>query len=88
MSWEDRAACSGLPTDLFYPETDGAHRREVKAAKAICHQCPVARECLFDALATEPKQDEGIRGATTKRERTALRKHLAERTPQKEATAA
>jgi hypothetical protein len=88
MSWEDRAACKNEDVNLFYPDTDGAHRADVQRAKAICTYCPVARHCLLEALATEPKDDQGIRGATTKRERVKLRRKLAGRLPQKEATAA
>lgn len=77
-AWSDGAACSGLPVEMFYPEV-GATSIHSPAAKAICRDCPVARECLFDALTDDPGDDHGIRGATTKRERAKLRTRLAAR---------
>lgn len=46
MSWRDRAACFGCPTEWFYDTN--THR-----AAALCATCPVQAECYEDALQTE-----------------------------------
>jgi WhiB family transcriptional regulator, redox-sensing transcriptional regulator len=42
--WKPRAACRGLPVEIFFPE----HGDSIAAAraKAICRTCPVTAECL------------------------------------------
>lgn len=39
--WSSRAACAGVPTNVFFPE-NGVYPY---AAKAICARCPVIAEC-------------------------------------------
>ena len=48
--WRDRAECKDdpIPDLWFVPPGD---RHGVAAAKAICHRCPVAAECLAEAMA-------------------------------------
>lgn len=75
--WGDRADCQNLNPEFFYPVSDGIERAEVQAVLAICRDCPVVSECLADALATPEKYDHGIRGATTERQRRAMRKARA-----------
>jgi len=58
--WFADAACSGAPTDLWFPfigNTGGgvaaatARRVEAEAAaKAVCAECPVRAECLEHAI--------------------------------------
>lgn len=79
-SWEDRSACRGIDTNLFYL-TDfarGAPKREQEAAaKAVCAVCPVIQQCLTRALkVAEPY---GIWGGKNPEERDALREpnHIA-----------
>ena len=46
--WRTRAACRGMNTDMFFPERgDGAG---VDVAKAVCGTCPVAADCLDEAI--------------------------------------
>lgn len=66
MSWQKRAACAGLETEIFYPATD----EEADVAKAICAECPVREACLEFALASREK--EGIWGGCTERERRRI----------------
>ncbi len=69
--WVEQAACAEVGGDLFFPENGGSSRGQVRAAKAVCHECPVTAECLADALATD-ELDWGIWGGLTVRERQRL----------------
>ena len=53
--WMDQAACADVDPDLFYHDhpTQTGTRNPFTAARAICGQCPVSRECLSYAIATE-----------------------------------
>lgn len=67
QEWMDRAACRGMPSDMFFPtlgEFDAMRR-----AKAVCARCPVRVDCLDFGL------DEwgGVWGGLSGRERQALR---------------
>lgn len=68
--WRDRAECKDDPTpDLwFVPPGD---RHGIAAAKAICRRCPVAAECLAEAMA-DPSIV-GVWGGTSEVERAKLR---------------
>ena len=64
-AWVARAACrSGDPERLF---VRGAAQRE---AATICRGCPVALECLADAL--DHRVEFGVWGGLTERERRAV----------------
>lgn len=43
MSWEDRAACRGMPLTVFFP--DRGQRYGYREAERVCDRCPVARQC-------------------------------------------
>jgi len=49
VSWQERAACQGQPTSLFYP----GKGQSDKKAKAFCKVCPVTCECLDFARENE-----------------------------------
>lgn len=71
--WLPLAACTApdVNPEWFYP-----HEWESPAeARAVCRQCPVARECLDDALQT--KDAFGVRGGFTVAERAVIRRHRA-----------
>lgn len=59
------AACRGLGIDLLFPNEDD--EVAVAAAKDVCRGCVVAEPCLDFAM--ETRQDEGVWGGTTGRER-------------------
>jgi WhiB family redox-sensing transcriptional regulator len=65
-TWQDRAACTTVDPDLFYPQEAGHAWR----GKQVCQRCPVWRDCLADALRTGDRH--GIRGGLTDVERAGL----------------
>jgi WhiB family transcriptional regulator, redox-sensing transcriptional regulator len=73
-SWESRALCREADTRCFVPplsgeSTDDRRARE-SAAKRICADCPVRRECLEYALRV--REPFGIWGGLNETERRAL----------------
>lgn len=50
--WHQQATCKALPATLFYGRNDALPmpKPDVEVARAACGLCPVARECLADAL--------------------------------------
>ncbi len=69
--WRQRAACTREDPELFFPVgTSGAALRQTERAKAVCHNCPVTRQCLQWALTN--KQETGVWGATGEEERRAM----------------
>lgn len=76
--WRDRAACRGEDPELFFPVgTSGPALEQIEAAKAVCHRCPVAAECLSWAL--KNGEAAGIWGGKTTEERRILSRHRASR---------
>lgn len=84
--WKQHAKCAkdGVDPDFFYPEAPSGRtkegtieNREAEVAK-YCHgmdgsrPCPVRLECLEYALVT--RQDNGVWGGTTEKERIHIRK--------------
>ena len=68
--WREQAACKDDPTpDLWFVTPSDRHG--IAAAKAICRRCPVAPECLAEALA-DPSIV-GVWGGTSEVERAKLR---------------
>lgn len=68
--WHERAACRAADPGLFFErdgETQDARDQRIRHAKTVCGACPVASECLTDAMVT--REDYGIRGGRTARER-------------------
>ena len=63
----EEAACRGLDPEMFYAEGGAA----VARAKAICAACPLRQKCLDWAIARE---EFGVWGGTTARERAAIRR--------------
>lgn len=69
-NWSEDAACVGIH-DAFFPEQG----HPATPALRVCRRCPVRAECLEVALAN--KEDDGIWGGTTPRQRRAIRKGRA-----------
>lgn len=69
--WWNDGLCAQTDPEAFFPET-GESTRE---AKAMCARCPVATECLEDAL----RRDErfGIWGGLSTRERQRVKRERA-----------
>lgn len=76
MGWQERAACAGADTVLFFD-----YRHET-AALALCGRCPVRDACLAAALAEESdpvtgnplgrQMRHGVRGGLTSTARFAV----------------
>ncbi len=66
LSWQNRAACRGIDTEIFFPISD----EEAEPAKAVCGACPVREACLEHALAD--REREGVWGGATERERRRI----------------
>ena len=70
----DEAACAGVDPNIFFPSADEDGNTKAEAL-AICSVCRVAAECLEFALETNrsAKNDKGIWGGTTQKQRQAIR---------------
>ncbi|MEC3996102.1 WhiB family transcriptional regulator [Actinacidiphila sp. DG2A-62] len=80
QTWQNRAACRPTehhPVDpeLFFPDPEEMDK--IRAAKALCNQCPVRRTCLDAAL--ENTDTHGIRGGLTEEERAPMHTRLPHR---------
>ena len=76
--WQDKAACRGPHSSIFFPPShferkDDKEAREARA-KAICATCSVCQACLDYALRI--REPHGIWGGLSEAERKVL---LAER---------
>ncbi|GAB3715423.1 hypothetical protein GCM10027598_24350 [Amycolatopsis oliviviridis] len=82
MDWRHDAACRDEDPELFFPVgTSGPALSQVAQAKAVCHRCTVASDCLAWALASG--QDAGVWGGMSEDERRALKRrrtHIGTRT--------
>lgn len=79
-TWHEHAACRTIDhhqvdPELFFPAPDEMDR--IRAAKALCAQCPVRATCLDAAL--ESGDRDGIRGGMTEEERDPLHRNLQSR---------
>lgn len=66
-TWKMRAACHDR-TDL-----DWFGDRPSAECAELCASCPVAGECLSEALGRDRECDPGVWGGTTPKEREAIR---------------
>lgn len=70
--WQVEGLCRDVgPETFFHPEGErgGARRRRDEAARALCLECPVIRECRAHALAV--REPYGVWGGMTEDEREA-----------------
>ncbi len=66
--WREGARCIQAPDpDLFFP----AVAEDLAPARRVCLSCPVAGECLAEALGRA--EIDGVWGATTSAERRVMR---------------
>lgn len=73
LDWQVHARCTDVDPEIFFPERGGSS----KAARAVCSGCVVRAQCLEYAL--NNKEQFGIWGGTSERERRRLRKERARR---------
>jgi len=66
--WATRAACRAQGVDMF---PDAGDPEAMRAALAVCAECPVRVECLRHAV--EHDELYGIWGGTTQRARQRIR---------------
>lgn len=59
-------------TELFYPEDTSVAWKSTQKAKALCASCPKVMWCL--ELALKDKEQYGIWGGATVKERLAIKK--------------
>lgn len=71
--WTVDALCPQVDVEAFFPEQGG----NTRSAKAICHRCPVERECL--AYAVKNREPFGIWGGMSPRQRRVLERDLHEK---------
>jgi len=63
--------CTNEDPELFFPDSYSDHNAfQIKQAKKVCRNCPLAGACLEFALDTE--DGHGILGGTTPAERTDI----------------
>ncbi|CAN5881750.1 hypothetical protein BH23ACT5_BH23ACT5_19960 [soil metagenome] len=74
-AWREAAACREWTEVDFFPFPEDTEA--IFNVKQVCSQCSVAEACLSYALAT--RQGDGIWGGFTPKERTRLRRMLADR---------
>ncbi|HEX6359533.1 WhiB family transcriptional regulator [Actinophytocola sp.] len=71
--WRHKAACKDEDPELFFPVgTSGPAEFQAAQAKAVCHRCTVAADCLTWALRTG--QDAGVWGGMSEEERRELKR--------------
>lgn len=61
--WALDAACLGIPTEMFFPDSglNISNSVELKMIVRLCHECPVQAECLQSALDREGDCGRGMR---------------------------
>jgi len=74
QAWQDRAACRGPRSNVFFPPATGERRddrdRREARAKVTCGECLVTAECLDYALSI--KEPHGIWGGLNEFERSDI----------------
>ncbi len=72
--WQQKAACRGPQTAVFFPPAHFERKDEKEAregrAKAICAMCPVRQPCLDYAIRI--REPHGIWGGLNELERKAI----------------
>jgi hypothetical protein len=72
--WREQANCKDVPLDNFFPlEITKQNRKEVNKTIAICKLCPVAVQCVFEAIVNDY---DGIWGGSTLYQRYAYIRYL------------
>lgn len=73
QNWREKAICRNSNAELFFPIGTTGHALEiVEAAKEVCKQCDVKKECLQFSFDTN--QESGIWGGYSESERRLLKK--------------
>lgn len=80
QTWQNEAVCqpteyNRVDPEIFFPDPEEMDK--IRAAKALCAQCPVRQTCLDAAL--ENGDTHGIRGGLTEEERAPMHTRLPHR---------
>lgn len=67
-----RALCPETDPEAFFPETGGRSG----PAKRVCEGCEIREPCLQIALHTPEREDFGVWGGTSERDRRKMRRDL------------
>lgn len=73
--WQAKAACRNQDPTVFFPDEgddEATIAAKEAAAKCVCWDCPVRRDCLEFAVVTNQKY--GIWGAANEQERQRIRR--------------
>lgn len=74
-NWWEQAACRGVNPDVFFPEESGVTTDRIyDQGRQFCNDCPVARNCLEEAMSYEAEEWRrfGLWGGLSPRQREAL----------------
>lgn len=80
--WRARAACSDVPTAVFFPDATRGGRSgpDYRSARTVCAGCDVADDCLLCALRVSDYYDQwGMFGGLTPGERRVMRRMMRAR---------
>jgi hypothetical protein len=74
--WQEKAACRGVPNEIFFPDNPGGQESVYNQALSFCEKCNVSQQCLDYAMDFEKgKRDRfGMFGGKTPRQRYLLDK--------------
>ncbi len=70
LVWKQAGACRGLDAAIFHP--DPTKGQSASQALAVCGECVIQKKCLDFALSA--REDVGVWGGTTERERRRIRR--------------
>jgi hypothetical protein len=74
--WWGEAACRGMNRQIFFAPEEKITHTYYEEAYEVCRVCPVAAECLAEAILEERGQAQsnifGVRGGLIPRERVAI----------------
>jgi hypothetical protein len=73
--WHRKARCLGADMETFFGASEPDVRppynlADIKKARDVCEQCPVAAECLRNAL--QNREQYGVWAGTTRKQRKAI----------------
>lgn len=68
--WQEYASCIGKPPEWWFPDRGADATHAYSLGREVCSRCPVAEDCLEDALAH--REHHGVWGGMSPRERRAL----------------
>ncbi|MGW2844406.1 WhiB family transcriptional regulator [Streptomyces sp. NPDC001274] len=84
--WRVRGACQGIDPELFWPKGEShPARAQAEQAKQVCRTCQVRRQCL--EWAVEAREDFGVWGGLSERERRQVHRRKARSYGQNEVSA-